>query len=173
MREHLPHNCPHHACIQYSFTADKKLFFSGLVWSMTVRQSALTMRALMDSNANWWSADQEKNNFMLLLVRGVRGHVWSASLGRNDAMYQTRPRKPQTSVKLVGIGQSKIFWIFDVFGSIPQVEIQCPRKSIFVRKKSHFFGLQNRQAVISDFITMLMCFTCFATVFNQITILVI
>ena len=81
---------------------------------MTVRQSALMTSALMDSNVHWCSAVQENSVFKDLLVSGVNMYMWSASLGRNEAMYQTSPKNTHTSVKLVGIGQSRIFWIFDV-----------------------------------------------------------
>ena len=84
-------------------------------------------------------------------------------------MYRTRPRKARTSVELVGTGQSKIFWIFDVFGSIPQAEMWWPRKSISVKKNAHFFGLQNNLAAIGAFMTISMCFTCSRTVLDQIT----
>ena len=147
-------------------TGHKNLFFPGLVWSMTVRQSALTTRALMDSNAHWWSAVQEK---CVLLVSGVNMYVWSASLGRNDAMYQTWPKKAHTLVELVGTGQSKNFWIFDMFNLIPWAEMWCPRKSISIRKKSHFLGLQNNHTAISAFMTITMCFICSATVLDQTT----
>ena len=80
-------------------------------------------RALMDSNAHWCSAVQENNVLEDLLVRGVNMYVWSASLGRNEAMYRTSPKNARTSVELVGIGQSRIFWILDVLGSIPQAEM--------------------------------------------------
>ena len=77
----------------------------------------------MDSNAHWCSAVQENSVFKDLLVSGVNMYVWSASLGRNEGMYQTSPKNARTSVELVGIGQSRIFWILDVFGSIPRVEM--------------------------------------------------
>ena len=70
--------------------------------------------ALMDSNARWCSTVQENSAFKHLLVSGVNMYVWSASFGRNEAMYQTSPKNARTSVKLVGIGQSRIFQILDV-----------------------------------------------------------
>ena len=79
------------------------------------------------------------------------------------------PRKAHTSVELAGTGQSKIFWIFEVFSSIPQAEMWCPRKSISIKKKSHFFRVQNNFAVVSAFMIIPMCLMCSATVLDQIT----
>ena len=93
------------------------------MWSTTVRQLALATSALMDSNAHWCSTVQENSVFKDLLVSGVNMYVWSASLGRNEAMYRTSPKNAHTSVELVGIGQSRTFWILDVFSLIPQAEM--------------------------------------------------
>ena len=109
------------------------VLFSGFVWSMMVRQSALMTRALMDSKASWWSPVQEKSDLAILLVRGVKRSMWSISFGRNTAMYRMRPKKAWTSVGFVGTGQSNIFCIFDLFGSIPRAEIWCP----FLSKSNH------------------------------------
>ena len=82
-----------------------------------------------------------------------------------------RPRKAQTLVEVAGVGQWKIFWTFDKLGSIPQAEIWCLRKLSSVKKKLHFFLLQNNLVLASAFITMSMCLICSAMVLDQITIL--
>ena len=77
-------------------------------------------------------------------------------------MYHTRPKNAQTSIKFVGTGQSEILMDSAQFLELRYDAQENP-------SQSHFFGLQNKCAVISAFMTMSMCFTCSAIVLDQIT----
>ena len=97
---------------------------------------------------NWCSLIQIKCDLAVFVVSGVNTYVQSVSFGRKEAIYL---KNAQTSAELVGIGQFNIFWVSDVISSRNWAEIWCPRKSISVKKKLHFFGLQNKHAAITVF----------------------
>ena len=128
----------------------KILLTPGLSWSIVVRQSQLTTRRLILSNAYWWIAVHAgKVVLHSLWVRGVRIEVCSARLGRNTEMYLTNPKNCHMCFAHLGASQFRILLTFVLSASIPHTEMWCPRKSISVVNNEDFFCEQYSSAFCS------------------------
>ena len=141
------------------------------VWSVTIRYSLLTTKALIALKAFWWLLSQGRNVWWAsLVVHGIKTQVWSTNLGRYTEMYHMSPRKAWTSVADLGTSHFNVLSAFLEFASMPFCEIWCPRKYTSNLNNMHFLSLQYSFLACSTIMTRHMCFKCSLTCLDQIIV---